>query len=500
MTAEDIAERYSHLSGYRFINYYQVALPLWIITFDATVVAQKKIPLIEEFILLSINSGLGSLQEVSGFLGLNEIYVKKILGKLVSEDAIHSASKKLSLTQRGVALIDQTNEIQPRRTKLSILYDGISRKPIVSTSNWNPLTSQQVKQWGLFEIPPLPGKTPTETELDNVDFNVAVPRSVKQEEHIHQVISATKVGHMMKRYREAVMLVYRGVSDEDLVVKFASSDGRLIDAVEKAFAERNGVKRLNLEAQLKKSSQEAIGEFEKDPFHDKIRELFSQAEGPDRDRLLQREKVEAEIDESIVKIEEATDDESVEKLKERIEQLTSERDCIKEKYDSFSTRYLEPFEHPRVFNEALETTKRRLLIISPWINDYVMDDFKINKIEKLLRNKVCVYIGYGITKRPGDQDDDWKGRNAIDSLTKLSQRHENLVFLKLGDTHAKVLIFDCISVVGSFNWMSFGGDDLVCGGQRKVREEISIKSVDTNMVDELFNRYVSRFEHYITPQ
>ena len=89
MTTEEIAEKFSRVSGYKLVNYYQAALPLWIITFDATVIARKQIPLVDEFILRAIHEGLTTVEEVAGFLGLNEKYIIKCLGRLVSDDTVH---------------------------------------------------------------------------------------------------------------------------------------------------------------------------------------------------------------------------------------------------------------------------------------------------------------------------------------------------------------------------------------------------------------------------
>ena len=39
MTPEEVAARYNKLPGFRLVDYHSVALPLWLITFDALVIA-----------------------------------------------------------------------------------------------------------------------------------------------------------------------------------------------------------------------------------------------------------------------------------------------------------------------------------------------------------------------------------------------------------------------------------------------------------------------------
>jgi hypothetical protein len=126
-----------------------------------------------------------------------------------------------------------------------------------------------------------------------------------------------------------------------------------------------------------------------------------------------------------------------------------------------------------------------------------MDRAKVQLLEDRLRAGVEIYIGYGITKRKGDSDDS-KGDQAIYLIRKLAGRYKNLRFVKLGDTHAKALVLDDCAAIGSFNWMSFGGEDKDHKGRRIVRKELSylIQDKAKAKADEVFNRVFKRFEKY----
>jgi phosphatidylserine/phosphatidylglycerophosphate/cardiolipin synthase-like enzyme len=495
MTTEEIAEKFSRVSGYKLVNYYQAALPLWIITFDATVIARKQIPLVDEFILRAIHEGLTTVEEVAGFLGLNEKYIIKCLGRLVSDDTVHSSDNWISLTQRGSALLDQSKQTQPRREEISILYDGISRTPIVSGADWSPITGQQVRQWGLFEVPALPGKSPTEADLDAIDFNRALPRVAKEKAEIDQVLSATKSGHMRKRFREAIMLIYQGRTEEDILVRFISLDARPIEAVNKAFANKRGIKRLHIIEGLKQSRLEVKKELKEDPDSDLVQRIQTEAESNEQKESKAVDEIQKVIDKQAALHAKSKDDEGIEKLKKQVEDLVAERDSEARKQKSASIRYIDSFEHVSIFKNALTSAKTRLLVVSPWITDRVMDRAKMKLLEERLKAGVDVYIGYGITKRPGDAPDT-RGDYAINSIRALAKRHKNLRFVKLGNTHAKALVFDDCAAIGSFNWMSFGGKDSDGKGRSLVREELSYLVQDVAKSDEIFNRFLKRFEKF----
>jgi phosphatidylserine/phosphatidylglycerophosphate/cardiolipin synthase-like enzyme len=130
---------------------------------------------------------------------------------------------------------------------------------------------------------------------------------------------------------------------------------------------------------------------------------------------------------------------------------------------SIPVRQLEVYEHAPLLEKALIESKERLLIISPWIRAKVVNRSFVRRLEGLLRNGVLVYIGYGL----GEEEDraNPSDLRAEEDLAKLADRYENFKFIRLGDTHAKVLICDREFWVNtSFNWLSFMAADGADGG------------------------------------
>ncbi len=78
---------------------------------------------------------------------------------------------------------------------------------------------------------------------------------------------------------------------------------------------------------------------------------------------------------------------------------------------------------------------------------------------------------------------------ALARLTDLAAEYKKLTLTELGDTHAKILIWDSEMVVTSFNWLSFRGDT-----GRKYRQEEGTLIRHKDYVDAEYERHRARIE------
>ena len=145
-----------------------------------------------------------------------------------------------------------------------------------------------------------------------------------------------------------------------------------------------------------------------------------------------------------------------------------------------SVRSVSVFEHRELLAEALETARTRILIISPWIKSAVVDGTFLARLERRLRLGVAVTIAYGI----GDSDNG-SDQAAIQELRHIEARYPKFDFVRLQNTHAKVLVFDDRWVVTSFNWLSFRGDP-----ERTYRMEEGTLVQIPGQVTEQYERYL----------
>lgn len=269
MTSQEIAARHSLLPGFTLVDVVEAALPFYIIDVEALVISKKGLPLTDEFLLRSINAGLNTREQLTGFLGLTDKFVQKRLAKLLAYDSIRpkrgstEGSNVFSLTASGEKTLQKLQTESARRENLTYLYDGITRNlvtlPRVGTELIRPV---DVRNWGLLEIPSLPSLPPDDTELRGLDFNACVPSQIKKAQKIHQVISLERIGQRRKKFREVVMLVFRGSNDADIQVFFFCTNGRALPETDQAFARKQGKERLNIIQRLKDSRAAAKAELE----------------------------------------------------------------------------------------------------------------------------------------------------------------------------------------------------------------------------------------------
>lgn len=145
---------------------------------------------------------------------------------------------------------------------------------------------------------------------------------------------------------------------------------------------------------------------------------------------------------------------------------------------SRNVTYMENREIRELFLKVFEEAKKSIFIISPWINEWVVNSRLLEKIEGALNRGVLVTIGYGYfskdkmkerskkyTKVP-QNDSEWKAWNTANMLKdKFSGYDAFRIFYVKEGTHVKILSYDeRYTLVGSYNLLSYDGGE-ECGYQ-----------------------------------
>ncbi len=154
-------------------------------------------------------------------------------------------------------------------------------------------------------------------------------------------------------------------------------------------------------------------------------------------------------------------------------------------------RLVRSFEHRPILLEALQNTRKRLLIVTPWITKSVIDRDFLQSLERLLQKKVIVTIAFGFWDESRSRDEKRRDdRKILKNLLILSERYANFEFRWMGktkqkaSTHAKILVSDDIYIAGSFNWLSFRGDM-----DRTYRKEDSEMRTKPSVVDSRYSTH-----------
>lgn len=137
---------------------------------------------------------------------------------------------------------------------------------------------------------------------------------------------------------------------------------------------------------------------------------------------------------------------------------------------------LEVGEHKRYFIYVLKNAKKHIRIQSPWVRHDTLEIYK-EYIQSALEKGVKITIKYGMQKR-SQKDKKEIDEEALTYLNELKAKYPNFS-LKHDYDHSKILICDDeFMIVGSFNWLSFGGESK---GNEVLRGETStiIKNKDS---------------------
>lgn len=480
MKPEDIARKYEKIhTGYRLIGYAEVGLPVTELNLEAYTIGYKKLSPIYEFSLKCIQAGLTEIEELSSFLGFNKKFVEGILSELFRSEDINlggiegNRRQSWQLTKRGVKTLEEAQQTEIKEQILPVNFDRIIGKPIFLRYE-HLYEPKEIRELGWLEIPAIPVRPPELSDLKIEDVQSVMQQVGRFMGDSRRILLSIK--NILKRrnkFRYAVALRYRG-EDENERISFAI-DGILNEVYEREFAHKDGLKKLKLERFSSKDFIENSAE--------EIKPLINQAISlKDLEKLKEEEaKAAIVVAETKEKLEKTYDENSRAEIEKELttaeKQYTEKRKAL----DETGIHYLSVFDHPPLLEEALLNSTKRLMIISPWVRSVVDHEF-LNNLEKLLKNQVKVFIGYGMK-------DDKGWQNKIEKLNRLAKRYSNFAFKDLGNTHAKILISDSkFLVIGSFNWLSFRGDP-----EATFRQEEGIKITKSNEIDKKFDIEVANF-------
>lgn len=483
---DKVAQKFAHgRPGFRLVDYAEVGLPIYRIRIQAVLLNHKQIPPIEEFILKAFDSGLTSAEEISEFLGLESIIINAGLAELMRADNISlsapSGSRKqvLAMTQKGKNTLREAELVIPEERTLEIEFDGLLRKPFFRSPVY-PLKPRELRDEGRLEIPPFPTKRPEIEDLDLQEVGSVIRQQGDATSNKKNLLTIKAIDYRQRFFMPAVTLVYKANSGSEIQVAFVL-DGKITEDHERAFAQAGGPKKIGIEHSVNIQNQtddivesEFISGTPPPEEVEKLKKSVSVAHS-------ELEDLKADLDESGSEKDRISVQEKIEEVSERLNQSKSE-------LQAFPVRQLEVYDHPPLLQEAITDSQSRLMIISPWIRSGVVNRDFVQKFEHMLKRGVQAYIGYGISKEE-DVNRYSTDIQAEQYLKDLSKEYDNFSFLKLGDTHAKVLIMDDkFAVQSSFNWLSFRGDP-----NKTFRDEAGAYITIPEYIEGLFDRYAQRF-------
>ncbi|MEK6285627.1 MAG: hypothetical protein AABO57_07795 [Acidobacteriota bacterium] len=501
MTPEEIVERYSNRPGHRFVGYLEVGLPIYRLQVQAFTLAHKKIPPIQEFVLRTITAGLTKKAEIGTFLGLREPVIRgalvnlKLSGDLDQVISAGIRGDNWALSEKGKRTLREAIQIEPIEREFDIYYDRLLQEAALYERR-ETLRPLALRNSGRLEIPPVTNRRPQVADLALQDVQRIVQQALRSGEQLgdykSDLLALKSIEKWESLFRLAVAIVFRSTDSDEPSVSFFV-EGRPSPRHDSTFAQCGGVAKIerHIGRSLSGQSSEAVEARLK-----QLMPLLKKENLPDEHQVVLIEDEEAR---SAAEIEVATDrartaitedgkKEAEEELQTATQRLAAAQALLGE-YTKW-IKHLKVFHHPPILRTALEEANERLIIIAPWIRASVVDLGFLRRLVQLLQRGVRVFIGWGIAGTEDREKLGWpEDLQALEKLKQTANQFPNFQFKYLGDTHAKVLLYDRgVVVIGSFNWLSFKGDP-----DRTFRDEQGFLVAVPAIVDQVFDDEVARF-------
>jgi hypothetical protein len=407
--------------GLRLVAVEDAALPVSMLKADVLAQERKQLPVTEEFILRFVQLGVVSPDEIAKYLGLGA-------GHVLDAAAAQLAENHLRRRTNG--------ELQLTGQGMEVVRNLVATQPVMqhlpvafdrltwSVANYSERTLVEKKDAEDSGMTVLPASRSASIGLGDVT-PLGMNALLKKERL--QILRVHKVSTRKHRFLPVQLLVYGDIGRNELELAVCIDDD-LSPNHGMALERANAVSRLGI----------SIGEVEPRP-------------------LL---------------------DDDLEDL--RLTELDRDASELGLRVSTSDVRGVSVFEHADLLAEALETAASRILIVSPWIRRAVVNADFGAKLERRLRAGVEVTIAHGY-----GSDDSGSDPAALRRLSVLAGRFSNFHFIRLKNTHAKILIFDGNWVSTSFNWLSFKGDP-----ERTYRMEEGTLVTVPDRVEKEYRRYI----------
>jgi len=428
-------------TGYKLVDVKDAVLPYYMLTAEVFLIERRPLGPLEEFVLKAIDSEFSTIKEISGILGLEEKLIMETIVSLVRADCVLQVQvgeryQELRLTAHGARTLETELREAPAKEEVKLYFNRL-RWIVEPASHLELLRPKEVAEQGIWEIKALKQKKPTVQDLDLDDLQTAVRKSRKNSRAI-SVLVVNQILRTERFFLPVQIGVFRSIEGEENQITILV-DGRVSEGDESALESLGGLTHIGaqvLEPEL--LPNEALAA---DYGVVQAKELLEQAP-PRTDRVTRSNQV------IVDEISDSVEPELI---------LNSISVNAKPAVTTSAIQFIDTYEHREYLNLALTKTANRLVIMSPWIAASVVNQGFLEQLSQLLRRKVRVHIGYGLEQRPGERFTSKADEAAEEALRKMSNRYDNFVFTKLGNTHSKQLLFDDTHISGSFNWLSFQG-------------------------------------------
>ncbi|MES2957106.1 MAG: hypothetical protein V4792_02910 [Pseudomonadota bacterium] len=433
MSLEQILEQASTARpGYELAAFREAGLPVYVLTLRVLTLEQKPLGPIDEGVLRAVQAGLSAPEQLVSFLGLSANVLNPVLAGLTTTEqvnysrAVGESAAKVTLTTKGRTTLVELSTTRPQERTVRVCFDALT-KQLLFISPEQLFKPREVKEMGFVEVPVGQAKRPEVEDISLQEFDRFLQLQRAGLEEKRELLAIRRVERRELHFLGCVMAFYRSQANRNEVdVAFWREDGPALEHENHFRAlggpELVGAKLLTAESMLPAGTLQPEQAIEN-------RSQASSPGVPPIDAIARQPSPAVEGD------------------------------------DPLTVQSVLCHEHPALLRRALLKSRRRLLIISPWIRHQVVNWEFIASLEALLRANVSVHIGYGLDEGEGARNGA-PGQSKIPiteraekDLRGLQGKYKNFHLVYVGNTHRKLLVSDDeFAVTTSFNWLSFRGD------------------------------------------
>lgn len=489
---ELLALRHADRPGCRFVGFREVAIPVFFMNLRAVITRERSLPTADEFILRCIQGGIANIDACASFLGLERALVEHRVIELRTKELVEldydALPPRLVLTAAGAVTARQLSIRELREETLSgVSVHGWTRRPM-ACKEVETMAPIEAEDAGMLKLRPVPSRHPEPTEIDpRALTSTLAGLTTRGADSVAEVLSVRAVLKGVRtRFLPALMLQWQSNAGGKPQIGFIV-DGRADEALERCFGAMKG---SEVFADLLASGPQSADQLLESAVPRQMQERVKRTLVNEREaRAISQASLELQAERQSVQdgeLDPARPDTRVVQA-ERIKDLEAK---LKKKDLALGNRprqiWTTDIRHN--FGKSLQIAKERLIIVSAFINDDVVNAEFISSLKAAIGRGARIWLAIG--------DDDiappepWKRAardRALALLERLKKEYPECVTISLKHHHAKILVCDSVfAMSGSFNFLSFRGD------HRKVRKEQAFLFKDPadieGMVDDLMKQ------------
>lgn len=433
----EVHNNYSDIyEGYRLIGSYQLYVPFYELEVTYEYFTKTRLSLVEEYICKCIERGINNIKEISFVIAIDEDIINFYVNQLNKLNYLIISDNNIKLTDEAKVLYKELMKKTLEKDNLSLVFDTLNGRYLINNES-----KESHKYYSLKEV------------IGNEDAIILEPRVLEDENYINNIASIINNGQLDNRksrnikvqdeknilYHNTTLLIF----ERDDKYKMLCYDNCGVNGIDNSITEK---------------LQEL---FENGSLYEVINENLN-IKGKTLSHILNNYERELEIEE----------DEDIKAILYEIKETVKEADNLE---------YIMNYDIRKKFLNYLENAKESLYIISPWMNNYIINSDFIKKLENLLDKGVRVRIIYGISSKD-EIKEDFRNKNT-DSIAKklrdMAKPYGELFKISHGQTHEKLVICDRKYYInGSFNFLSYSGES-----DGKFRNEGSTYSENKKLID-----------------